>query len=83
MLCSKTRVSKPEGVGLERFLGVFTTSTGGRAYRSLEMDNGEEGRDKDKGLRKAFIVCRVIAGRVHKPMMENFAEDEFEEEIRI
>ncbi|KAJ8437878.1 hypothetical protein Cgig2_031394 [Carnegiea gigantea] len=42
-----------------------------RAYGSLEMDSGEEGRDKDKGLRKAFIVCWLIAGRVHEPMMEN------------
>lgn len=55
-------------------LGVFTISTGERAYRSLEMDNGEEARDKDKGPRKALIVCRVIAGRVHKPMMENLQE---------
>lgn len=66
----RSKFSSQKGLP-ECFLGVLTTSTGERAYGSLEMDNGEEGRDKDKGLRKAFIVCRVIAGRVHKPMMEN------------
>ena len=36
----------------------FATSAGERAYGSFEMDNGEEGRDKDNGLRKALAVCR-------------------------
>ncbi|MCD9559923.1 hypothetical protein HAX54_018300 [Datura stramonium] len=45
-------------------VGVFTASTSGRALESIE-DN--------LCLRKALIVCRVIAGRVHKPL-ENVQE---------
>lgn len=48
-------------------VGVFTTSTSGRAFESIE--NFEE----DLTLRKALIVCRVIAGRVHRPL-ENIQE---------
>ncbi|XP_057790691.1 uncharacterized protein LOC131007791 [Salvia miltiorrhiza] len=40
-------------------VGVFTTSTSGRALESIE---------EDPSLRKALIVCRVIAGRVHRPL---------------
>ncbi|KAL1567056.1 hypothetical protein AAHA92_02580 [Salvia divinorum] len=43
-------------------VGVFTTSTSGRAFESIE-DNAD-----DASLRKALIVCRVIAGRVHRPL---------------
>ncbi|XP_047313437.1 uncharacterized protein LOC124916728 [Impatiens glandulifera] len=46
--------SKKESGG---FSGVFTTSTSGRA---LEIRNNEK--------RKALVVCRVIAGRVHRPL---------------
>ncbi|KAJ8437882.1 hypothetical protein Cgig2_031398 [Carnegiea gigantea] len=71
-LCCVLRHGFSSRKGLDQsVLGVFTTSTGERAYKSLEMDNGGEARDKDKGPRKALIVCRVIAGRVHKPIMEN------------
>ncbi|KAL5131173.1 hypothetical protein HKD37_12G034104 [Glycine soja] len=48
-------------------IGVFTTSTSGRAFESIEII-GEE-----PSLRKALIVCRVIAGRVHRPL-ENIQE---------
>ncbi|XP_023756624.1 uncharacterized protein LOC111905182 [Lactuca sativa] len=48
-------------------IGVFTTSTSGRAFESIEVI--EEGPD----TRKALIVCRVIAGRVHRPL-ENIRE---------
>ncbi|PSS24721.1 Zinc finger, C2H2 protein [Actinidia chinensis var. chinensis] len=48
-------------------VGVFTTSTSGRALESIEL------RDDNSILRKALIVCRVIAGRVHRPL-ENFQE---------
>ncbi|XP_057764796.1 uncharacterized protein LOC130985722 [Salvia miltiorrhiza] len=44
--------------------GVFTASTSSRA---IEMVDG------DSSLRKALIVCRVIAGRVHRPL-ENMEE---------
>ncbi|XP_044491515.1 uncharacterized protein LOC123215469 [Mangifera indica] len=48
-------------------IGVFTTSTSGRAYESIEII------DKDPSIRKALMVCRVIAGRVHRPL-ENIQE---------
>ena len=44
-------------------VGVFTTSTSGRAYESIETNEAD-----DRSLRKALIVCRVIAGRVHRPL---------------
>ncbi|KAF2314246.1 hypothetical protein GH714_024482 [Hevea brasiliensis] len=43
-------------------IGVFTTSTSGRAFESIEIFEG------DPSIRKALIVCRVIAGRVHRPL---------------
>ncbi|KAF0933247.1 hypothetical protein E2562_017044 [Oryza meyeriana var. granulata] len=52
-------------------IGVFTTSTSGRAYESIEASGG--GGDDPAGTRKALLVCRVIAGRVHKPL-ENLKE---------
>ncbi|KAJ4843819.1 hypothetical protein Tsubulata_014021 [Turnera subulata] len=48
-------------------VGVFTTSTSGRAFESIELI------DEDPSVRKALIVCRVIAGRVHRPL-ENIQE---------
>ncbi|XP_031263480.1 uncharacterized protein LOC116121682 [Pistacia vera] len=48
-------------------IGVFTTSTSGRAYESIEII------DNDPSIRKALMVCRVIAGRVHRPL-ENIQE---------
>lgn len=48
-------------------IGVFTTSTSGRAFESIEID------ENDPSMRKALIVCRVIAGRVHRPL-ENVLE---------
>nr|XP_043606501.1 uncharacterized protein LOC122578582 [Erigeron canadensis] len=48
-------------------IGVFTSSTSVRAFESIEVL--EEGPD----TRKALIVCRVIAGRVHRPL-ENLQE---------
>lgn len=48
-------------------IGVFTTSTSGRAFESIEV------YEDDPTLRKVLIVCRVIAGRVHRPL-ENIEE---------
>ncbi|KAH6786435.1 zinc finger protein-like protein [Perilla frutescens var. hirtella] len=48
---------------LKAGVGVFTTSTSGRAFESIEMVEGG-----DSCIRKALIVCRVIAGRVHRPL---------------
>ncbi|CAA7049205.1 unnamed protein product [Microthlaspi erraticum] len=49
-------------------IGVFTASTSGRAFESI-LVNG----DVDRTVRKVLIVCRVIAGRVHRPV-ENVEE---------
>jgi hypothetical protein len=55
-------------------VGVFTTSTSGRAYESIEASAGAVvGGDDPAATRKALLVCRVIAGRVHKPL-ENLKE---------
>ncbi|KAI3703848.1 hypothetical protein L1987_74044 [Smallanthus sonchifolius] len=48
-------------------IGVFTTSTSARAFESIEV------YDDRLDTRKALMVCRVIAGRVHKPL-ENIQE---------
>lgn len=48
-------------------VGVFTTSTSERAFESVQLFENNE------SSRKALIVCRVIAGRVHKPL-ENVQE---------
>ncbi|CAI9088525.1 OLC1v1022866C1 [Oldenlandia corymbosa var. corymbosa] len=47
---------------LKSGIGVFTTSTSGRAFESIEI------YEVDPNVRKALIVCRVIAGRVHRPL---------------
>ncbi|PUZ54433.1 hypothetical protein GQ55_5G131900 [Panicum hallii var. hallii] len=53
-------------------VGVFTTSTSGRAFESIEAPPaGDDG--ETAAARKALLVCRVIAGRVHKPL-ENLRE---------
>ncbi|ERM97480.1 hypothetical protein AMTR_s00125p00062940 [Amborella trichopoda] len=63
--CSVCRIirhgfsTKKEGKG---GIGVFTTSTSGRAYESIELF------EENPSLRKALLVCRVIAGRVHRPL---------------
>ncbi|EOA16658.1 hypothetical protein CARUB_v10004841mg [Capsella rubella] len=49
-------------------IGVFTASTSERAFESIVIGDGGGGGD-----RKALIVCRVIAGRVHRPV-ENLEE---------
>ncbi|CAN0915521.1 hypothetical protein LINGRAHAP2_LOCUS29181 [Linum grandiflorum] len=43
-------------------VGVFTTSTSGRAFESIQIV------EEDACVRKALLVCRVIAGRVHRPL---------------
>ncbi|XP_010482869.1 PREDICTED: uncharacterized protein LOC104761480 [Camelina sativa] len=50
-------------------IGVFTASTSGRAFESILVNGG----DVDRTVRKVLIVCRVIAGRVHRPV-ENVEE---------
>ncbi|CAH2077801.1 unnamed protein product [Thlaspi arvense] len=49
-------------------IGVFTASTSGRAFESIAVAGGDGTTE-----RKALIVCRVIAGRVHRPV-ENLEE---------
>lgn len=41
-------------------LGVFTTSTSKRAFQSIEL------YEEDQSLRKALILCRVVAGSVQR-----------------
>lgn len=48
-------------------IGVFTSSTSVRAFESIKVV------EEDLNTRKALIVCRVIAGRVHRPL-ENVQE---------
>ncbi|XWS11151.1 hypothetical protein CRYUN_Cryun38cG0059000 [Craigia yunnanensis] len=52
---------------LKEGIGVFTTSTSGRAFESIQI------LEDDPSIRKALIVCTVIARRVHKPL-ENIQE---------
>ncbi|KAL8032776.1 hypothetical protein ABFX02_13G118300 [Erythranthe guttata] len=59
---SKKEVARGGGIG------VFTASTSGRAFESIQVADGDSSVS-----RKALIVCRVIAGRVHKPL-ENIQE---------
>ncbi|XP_022941354.1 uncharacterized protein LOC111446674 [Cucurbita moschata] len=42
-------------------VGVFTTSTSGKAFETIETEN-------ESSVKKALIICRVIAGRVHRPL---------------
>jgi len=54
--------------------GIFTTSTSEVAYRSIEIEAMEMG-NPNRASRRVLVVCRVIAGRVHKPMVaENLHE---------
>ncbi|KAJ8472218.1 hypothetical protein OPV22_026561 [Ensete ventricosum] len=48
-------------------IGVFTTSTSGRAFQTIQPC------EDDDSMKKALLVCRVIAGRVHKPL-DNYQE---------
>ncbi|KAL9232390.1 hypothetical protein vseg_007505 [Gypsophila vaccaria] len=48
-------------------VGVFTTSTSERAFEGIDFP------ENDASVKKALIVCRVIAGRVHRPL-ENLQE---------
>lgn len=52
---------------LSNGIGVFTASTSSRALESIQES------DDNGSTRKALIVCRVIAGRVHRPL-ENLQE---------
>ncbi|CAL9130189.1 unnamed protein product [Musa textilis] len=50
-------------------LGMFTTSTSRRALELVQV------LEDHPSIRKALLICRVIAGRVHKPMdkLQNLA----------
>lgn len=53
-------------------IGVFTASTSSRALESVELHRQRQ-EDIRCTVKKALIVCRVIAGRVHRPL-ENVQE---------
>lgn len=42
-------------------VGVFTTSTSGKAFETIETT-------EESSVKKALLICRVIAGRVHRPL---------------
>ncbi|OAP12304.1 hypothetical protein AXX17_AT1G11790 [Arabidopsis thaliana] len=50
--------TRPDGIK-----GVLTASTSSTALESIETDQG-----RNRGSLIAVVLCRVIAGRVHKPM---------------
>ncbi|ESQ35704.1 hypothetical protein EUTSA_v10007989mg [Eutrema salsugineum] len=52
--------TRPDGIK-----GVFTASNSFTALESIEIDQG-----RNRGSLKALVLCRVIAGRVHKPMQK-------------
>jgi hypothetical protein len=63
---SATREGRDGGVG------VFTTSTSKRALECIQetSDGGaaeEEAAGKGSSVKHAVLVCRVIAGRIHRP----------------
>lgn len=47
--------------------GIYTTATSGRAHCSINLFNQNAGTNKFSGKR-AILICRVIAGRVHGPV---------------
>ncbi|TKW23101.1 hypothetical protein SEVIR_4G271700v4 [Setaria viridis] len=61
---SATRESNKDGVG------VFTTSMSKRALECIGgiTGGGEEAGTGTGGARHALIVCRAIAGRIHRPL---------------
>ncbi|GAA0185049.1 C2H2 zinc finger transcription factor [Lithospermum erythrorhizon] len=48
-------------------VGVFTASTSSKALESVDF------KEKNNCFKKALVLCRVIAGRVHRPL-ENIKE---------
>ncbi|KAI9083051.1 hypothetical protein K1719_034955 [Acacia pycnantha] len=56
-------------------IGIFTAATSGRALESVEDDGGDDNDEGSEKKKKVLIVCRVIAGRVHRPLMENVVKD--------
>uniref|UniRef100_A0ACD5VWG5 Uncharacterized protein n=1 Tax=Avena sativa TaxID=4498 RepID=A0ACD5VWG5_AVESA len=73
---SSSSSNSKEGNKAAAGVGVFTTSTSGRAFESVLLDDaacpgagaGDVVDDSSTRPRKALLVCRVIAGRVHKPL---------------
>ncbi|CAL9214561.1 unnamed protein product [Arabidopsis halleri] len=52
--------TRPDGIK-----GVLTASSSSAALKTIETDQG-----RNRGSLKAVVLCRVIAGRVHKPMQK-------------
>lgn len=61
-VCRVLRHGFPSKKELAGGVGIFTSSTSERAFRSIILGEGDE------CLRKVLVVCRVIAGRVHRPL---------------
>ncbi|KAF8029982.1 hypothetical protein BT93_E2415 [Corymbia citriodora subsp. variegata] len=61
-VCRILRHGFPSKKELAGGVGIFTSSMSGKAFESIKLGEGDE------CLRKVLVVCRVIAGRVHKPV---------------
>ncbi|XP_030528887.1 uncharacterized protein LOC115739776 [Rhodamnia argentea] len=61
-VCRVLRHGFPSKKELAGGVGIFTSSTSERAFGSIILGEGGE------RLRKVLVVCRVIAGRVHRPL---------------
>ncbi|KAI7747405.1 hypothetical protein M8C21_002326 [Ambrosia artemisiifolia] len=60
--CGVCRIIRDGFSTINDGIGVFTCSTSVRAFQSIEVVQ------EDPDTRKALIMCRVIAGRVHRPL---------------
>lgn len=75
-ICHILRRGFPTKKEMQGSKGIFTTSTSGRALESTQLSTEDKVQQQHNCLRKALIVCRVIAGRVHKPV-EDFRDMAF------
>lgn len=64
-VCNIIRTGGLLSKGLAKGKGIYTTSTSLRAHKSINLC--EENLTKFP-VKRAMLVCRVIAGRVHKPL---------------
>ncbi|CAA7409054.1 unnamed protein product [Spirodela intermedia] len=67
--CSVCRIIRQGFSARGGTIGVFTTSTSGRALEAIAAaGDGGGAAAAAGGGRKALVLCRVIAGRVHRPV---------------
>ncbi|XP_062178443.1 uncharacterized protein LOC133883222 [Phragmites australis] len=49
-------------------VGVFTTSTSKRALECIQETGAAAGEAGTAGVKHALLLCRAIAGRIHRPL---------------